>query len=194
MRSLFCTILFLLPALYAAPIDPSLSSFELRERKHVDVYDFDGEYEKLENIDIDARRKQRVEVLLTGIFPTLKTVDYQGTFGNLIGKLSGNFPHLSTVNFLCKSAMMQFDFSGKWQKNCEITIRGTTGDIVLTLPKDVGIIVNTKKMPTGKVVVNDLKKKGMGWMAKTYVNEQLETSPVTLTFNVEVTTGRIVIN
>src|SRR5687768_7027847 len=101
-------ILFFVPTLPAEHIDPSVSSFELRERKYrVDVFDFTGEYTLLENIDIDGRRKKRVEMFLTGAYPLLEKVNYEGSFGSVIGKLTGSFPKLAIVNFLCSSAAMQ---------------------------------------------------------------------------------------
>ncbi|NGX53309.1 MAG: hypothetical protein K1000chlam4_00017 [Chlamydiae bacterium] len=194
MRWIFFTLLFCIPTLHAERIDPTLSSFEQREKKHVDLFDFSGEYENLEDIDIDARRKKRVEVLLTGTYPVLESINYEGNFGSLTGKLSGSFPKLSLVNFLCKSAIMKLDLTGKWEHDCELNIRATAGDILLTIPTDVGVIIHTKRLPIGKVIVNDLTKKGLGWTKKTFINELYEESPVTLTLNLEVSKGRIIIN
>lgn len=205
---LFWFCFSLIPVLNAAPIDPSTAKFEVKEREkfRVDVFDFSGEYPQLENIDIDARRKKRVEMLLTGDYPILEKINYEGSFGSLIGKLTGSFANLTTVNFLCSSSAMQLDLTGNWQKDCEINIQGSTGNIVITLPKNVGLTVHTKTGPTGKVINNlELTKKGWGWMQKTYINDisnfekdpenkESETDPVQIVINIEVTKAKIHLN
>jgi len=175
MKKLFLLLILFLGIfsdLRAEKVDPSASSYELREKSkfRTDVFDFSGAYPNLENIDIDARRKKRVEMLLTGDYPLLEKVNYEGSFGNMIGKFTGSFPKLTLVNFLSSSAAMEIDLTGEWKQSCEINVRGSTGNISLTLPKDVGVIVHTKTGTSGKVVNNGLTKKGWGWTNKTFVN------------------------
>ncbi|NGX45592.1 MAG: hypothetical protein K940chlam2_00748 [Chlamydiae bacterium] len=193
MRYLFLFLLFSTTSVFALRIDPSTSSFEQREKKYIDTFDFSGSYEKLENIDIDARRKKRVELLLTGEYPALESINYEGSFGSLSGKLLGSFPELSKVVFACSSATMDLDLSGEWKQDCEINIASPKGEIVLTLPKNVGIIVHAKRQPLGTILVEGLQKKGMGWMNKTYINSEYGENPITLTLNLVVTEGKIVL-
>lgn len=179
-------------------IDPSSRSFEARppQRMRVDTYDFEGEYPELEKIEIDARRKKNVEFLLTGEYPALETLNYEGTFGILKGELTGNFPKLSAINFLCTSCAMRLDLAADWKQSCTIHIRGADEDIVLNLPKNVGLVIHTKVGVKGKVVVCEKLKK-MGWFRifkKTYENPLAKTAPVVLTIHVETTDGRIVLN
>ncbi len=195
-RLLFaCFLLIFSPSLFALRIDPSSSTYESKEKKfRIDTFDFSGEYPNLENIDIDGRRKKRVEMDLSGEYPLLEKINYEGSFGNLIGKLTGSFPKLALVNFLCSSATMQLDLDGEWKQDCEVNIRGSTGNIELILPKDVGVIVHTKTDALGKVLNSCLKKKGWGFLEKTYVNDLYSTAPVKLTINIEVTKAKIFIN
>lgn len=192
--------LFLSGGLYALDIqhkiDSSASSFTTRqEKKRVDVYDFSGAFHQLENIDIDAKRKKRVELYLTGEYPNLETVIYEGSFGSLKGELTGHFPKLTSVDILCTSCAMNFDLIGKWEKSCEINIRGMKEDIYLTLPKDIGIIVRTHVGARGRVFAGDLKKKGwLGVLNKTYRNPLAETADIVLTINVETSDGNIYLN
>lgn len=183
-------------SLLALKIDPSSSVYELREKKfRVDLFDFSGEYPHLENIDIDAKRKKRVEMLLTGEYPLLETINYEGTFGSMIGKFTGSFPKLTLANFVCSSATMQFDLTGDWQQSCEINIRGTTGQILVTLPKDVNVTVNTKTGPLGKVINSNLVKKGWGVLNKTFVNKQVpDEAVIHLNVNIETEKGKITLN
>jgi hypothetical protein len=192
---LFVVLFLFSSGLWATKVDPETTSFSHHEEKRyrVDTFDFSGEYPQLENIDIDARRKKRVELNLTGEYPLLEKINYEGSFGSLAGRLTGKFSSLSSVTISCSSAAMQLDFSGKWEKNCEITIRGSTGDILLVLPKDIGVLVKTKTSPTGKVQNLSLSKKGWGWMNKTFVNEHYAVSPILLTINIEATKANVII-
>jgi len=126
----------------------------------------------------------------------LHTLNYEGSFGELTGQLTGNYPKLKLVNLLCTSCAMDLNLNGNWQKSCVINIRGEKEDIVLSLPTGVGLIINTHVGATGKVVAKEGLKK-QGWMKvlnKTYHNALVETAPVVLTLNIETTSGNIVLN
>ncbi|MFZ0564954.1 MAG: hypothetical protein WAM28_02015 [Chlamydiales bacterium] len=193
MKSLF--FLLLVSPLWANPIDPSISSYEVQKKMQVEVYDFSGDFPNLKNIDIDARRKKRVEFILTGNYPLLEEITYEGGFGIFQGDLTGNFPNLSRISFLCTSCCMNFDLTGNWAKSCEINIRGMKENVIIKLPKEeVGIVVHTKTSAGRKVVVNDLRKKGWGILNKTFVNELYNEADVTLILNVETTEGSIILN
>lgn len=193
---IFSFFLLSTSSLLALKVDPSSSVYELKERKfRVDVFDFSGEYPHLENIDIDARRKKRVEMLLTGEYPLLESINYEGTFGSMIGKFTGSFPKLTLANFVSSSASMQFDLTGEWKQSCEINIRGTTGQILVILPKDVNVTVNTKTGALGKVINNTLIKKGWGVLSKTFVNKQVPDESAThLVVNIETEKGKITLD
>ncbi len=88
---------------------------------------------------------------------------------------------------------MNFDLSGNWQKDCTIYIRGREEEVIINLPKEIGVVVNTKTSPGVKVLQGDLKKKGRGIWNKTFVNEFAEEDVVVLTVNIETTKGRIIL-
>lgn len=196
MRFLFF-LLFLASPLCAEQIDRQASSYQLRKiNQRVDKFDFSGDFPNLENIDIDARRKKRVEFNLSGDYPLLTSVNYEGTFGHLKGDLTGNYPVLNLVNLLCTSCAMQLDLTGDWKQSCQINIRGQKEDIVIKLPDGVGLIIHTKVGLNGKVFPKEGLKK-QGWyhvLNKTYKNALAETAPIVLTLNIEATDGRIVLN
>lgn len=200
MKKFLCFLLLLsgFAAAEQISIDPSSRSFEMRKlNKRVDVFDFSGEFPNLENIDIDAKRRKRVEFYLTGDFPLLETLTYEGCFGFLKSELTGNFPLLREINFLCTSCAMTFDLTADWQRSCDITIRGMDEDVILKLPKDVGLIIHTKTAPNGKVILGSEELKKKGWFRiwkKTYRNPLVATSDVVLTINVETKKGCIILN
>jgi hypothetical protein len=165
------------------------------KKQRVDVYDFEGTYPELEHIHIDAKRKKNVVFHLTGEYPALARVNYEGSFGVLSGELTGVFPQLEMINFLCSNCAIDLDLTAQWSRCCEINIRGVDEDIVLILPKDVGLEISTKVALKGKVLpCEGLKKKGrLGILKKTYVNDLLETSPIVLKINIELAEGHIIL-
>ncbi len=191
----YLLILFLCAPLLAVKIDPTVSSFEQREHKQrIDVYDFKGEYPDLEKIDIDGRRKKNVEIYLSGNYPLLKKITYDGGFGVLIGELTGDYPELRTVDIKCGDANMELDLRGKWHQSCTINIAGLKENISIDLPTDVGVIVNTKTKLRGKVISNQMKKQGrLQIFNKTFHNDLVQTAPVVVTLNVDLTDGRIIL-
>lgn len=180
---------------FVTSVDKGASSFEMRKKMRVDVFDFSGGYPNLENIDIDAKRKKRVEFTLTGEYPILETIQYDGSFGILTGKLTGNFPKLRSVNFLCGSCAINLDLSSDWKQSCEINVRGAKENVILKLPKSVGLIVHTKTGVNGKVIpAEGFKKQGwFGVLNKTYHNPLVETAEIVLTLNIETTDGNIIL-
>lgn len=196
-RFSFLVICFLTVAsLYAevSKIDPDATAYKLKEKKWVDTFDFTGVYPNLEEIEIDAKKKYRVEMLLTGEYPVLEQIEYHGGYGILKGKLTGHFPQVEEVVIDCNNAQINLDLRGEWEKDCHITIRGTTGDIALKLPKNIGVVAHTK-LKGGKVISSHLVKQGRGWRNKTFVNELVgHEDTITLTLDVESTKGSILLN
>jgi hypothetical protein len=176
-------------------IDPSSRTFEMRPcvKERVDVFDFAGCYPELKKIDIEARKKKNVEFILTGDYPTLETVTYEGSFGVLKGKLTGNFPLLDRMQFLCSQCAMDLDLTSQWQKSCVIRIKGADEKIVVTLPANVGLVVHTKTALKGKVLPREdlIKKNRFGVCNKTFENSLAETAPIVLTLYIEAGDGCI---
>lgn len=175
--------------------DPSSRTIEMPapRKTRVDVFDFSGSYPELEKIVINARRKKHVEFFLSGEYPLLERVVYEGSFGVLNGKLTGKFPRLSEVIFSCTNCAMEFNLNGTWERSCDIQIRGADQDIILELPKDLGLIVHTKTAVKGKVYPNEQLRKvnRFGYLNKTFANELAQTAPIVLTIHIEGGEGRI---
>jgi hypothetical protein len=190
VKSLFFFILLCTASLWAERADPTARTFERRVPLQKEVYDFSGDYPELEKIDIDATRKMRVEVSMTGNYPLLERILYEGGFGTLNGKLTGHFPNLTTIEFLCGSCAMDFDLRGRWEKSCTLRFCGRDENIILKLPSDIGIRIHTKTGLEGKVIVEaPLTKEGFfAIWSKRYSNELAETASIVL--DLEVITGK----
>jgi len=181
--------------LLATRIDPSLTSFEQRQREHrVDVYDFAGEYPHLTKIDIDARRKKCVELQLTGDYPVLEKILYEGGFGSLEGNLTGQYPVLKTAQFLCGNAAMQLNFQGQWEKSCRISIRGGTETVHIKLPESVGVTARVRSKLGAKIDAGPLQKQVKWWHMtdRTYANSLAQTAEIVLHLDIEVGDAQVV--
>ncbi len=194
VRYILFSLLFV-GTLVGGEADRSIRAFEEKvpQKRKIDTYDFSGDYPELSTVEIDARRKKNVEVLLNGEYPVLEEVVYEGSYGKLVGDLTGYFPRLSSVSIACGSAKMEIDLRGVFEKSCEIYIRGLKEEVVLSLPEGVGLVVHTHNTP-GIPVVNrsDLKKKGwFGFTKKTFQNPLAKEAPVVLTIYIETTNGAI---
>ena len=190
-------LIFLLSAsLFGDSSSHDIRSYEAgkKPKVHVDAYDFSGSYPQLENIAIDASRQMRVTMDLSGEYPLLKKINYEGTFGSLVGTLTGHFPLLEEISFLCSSTAIKLNLKGTWEKNCTVNLIGGRGDVELILPKNVGVVINTKVGIKGRVINRAFEKKGRGILKKTYINPEQENAPIQLTFNIEMGEGRVILN
>lgn len=148
----FLLFLFLFPciSLSALRIDPNSASFSQREKKHIEQYDFQGDYLELKNIDIDARKKMHVELLLSGNYPVLEKINFMGGFGAITGNLTGSFPKLKEIAIACTKATLDLDLDAKWDKECLISVV-CTGPTTINLPKNTGFHLTVCSSPLGKV-------------------------------------------
>jgi hypothetical protein len=195
LKNFLFTLLFS-TSLFADSSSHEIKSFEAgkKPKVHVEAYDFSGSYPQLENIAIDATRQMRVTMDLSGDYPLLKKINYEGTFGSLVAKLTGHFPALEEISFRCSSTAMKLDLNAPWEKNCTIHLIGGRGDLELHLPKNVGIVIHTKVGVKGRVINKAFEKKGRGILKKTYINPAQENAPIQLTLNIEMGEGRVILN
>lgn len=207
---LFLLLLLFSTPLLAEKINPDSKSYvTIQKERRVETYDFSGDFPELEEINIDAKRKMRVEMVLNGNYPSLKDFLYVGSFGTFEGVVTGHFSKIKEMTFACGSSSVCLDFNGTWDKDCVINVHNNYGDVTLKLPQNVALTVSTKVGPTGKIVSNDkslLKKKSLNWMHKSFCN--LDGHPylfpnekkppnselVHLHFNIEVKEGVITLN
>lgn len=187
MHSVFMFLsLFLFP-ITQGEITQNTQSFEYVEKKQVDRFNFSGNYPQLENIDIDATRKYRVEMLLDGNYPILSDIRYKGSIGELKVKMTGTFHKLTSAEYFLGSTQAKIDLRGSYKKPCTIHLTSSKGDVTVTLPKDTGYTVTVHQGPTGRVRT-ELKQKGYGWLERHYENAIVEK---TLTIEIETKEGTI---
>ncbi|MEF9496656.1 hypothetical protein [Chlamydia sp. 04-14] len=160
------------------------------EKFYIDRFNFSGEFPDMETMEIHAQRKKRVHFDASGEFPKLESIVYNGSFGFLRAKLTGNYPELTSLVFACSSCKMDLDFRGRWQQNTTISVSNESEPLTLTFPKNVGVIVHTKVSTKGKVVLEgDFEKRGRGIWNKTYHNPLVGIAPITLVFEVRSGSG-----
>ncbi|MEG1542267.1 MAG: hypothetical protein RRZ67_02475 [Victivallaceae bacterium] len=172
------------------PHDTSIQSFSGKSEFYTEEMDFSGIYPHLENINIDATRKKRVELNLSGSYPVLKTVFYRGSFGTLAVNACGDLPVLENASFLCSSCHLLLDLSGQWSKSASITVKNENEDIRLIFPADIGVIVRTTTGLKGKVSsAMGFRKVSGSWNKKMFVNDKYPDASVRLTVDI-VTCGK----
>ncbi len=172
-------------------INRNSSSYEMRKKTRIDHFDFSGEFQNLDRIDIDGRRLKDVKIDLTGVYPLLESITFESSFGELEGRLTGHFLTLKEINFLCGSTAVKLDCSGGFDQPCTVHLL-SKGDIYLKLPQNVSVVAYTKTV-TGRVKT-PLKKKGWGILNKTFVNSLYDESlPPHLTLHIETNAGTIIL-
>lgn len=197
-------------SLFAEKIDPQAKSYvTIQKERRVDTFDFSGTYPELEEINIDAKKKMRVEMVLNGSYPVLKDFLYVGCFGTFDGIVTGHFHAIKEMTFACGSSSCSLDFTGTWDQDCTINIKNNYGDVAIKLPENVAITLETKVGPAGKIICHNeslLKKKTLNWMRKSFCNlsghpylfpnEKNPPNPdlVHLHFNIDVKEGVITLN
>lgn len=173
-------------------VDKSITSFGMKQKPRIDLFDFSGEYVNLQDIDIDGKRLKEVEMLLTGTYPVLKSISFDGGLGSVDANLTGEFPVLEKINFVCNAAALKLDLTGQWKQDCSINIDSLCGEVNLILPKDVGVVVYSKN-GLWRLHKGELKKKG--WLKnKHYFNELYEKAPITLHINIVAKEGHVTLN
>lgn len=180
---LLLSLFIALSGLYAFG-SPQIGNYLSEDEKFfVDAFDFSGEYPEMETIEIHAQRKKRVTLDVSGNFPKLESIVYQGSFGLLQAQMTGTYPELSSLTMQCTACKMQMDFRGEWKQNAFITASNEQEPMIVILPKNVGVVVHTKTTFKGKVYVEgDYTKQGRGIWNRVYHNPLVGISPITLTF------------
>jgi hypothetical protein len=79
------------------------------------------------------------------------------------------------------------DLTGNWSHDVSVTVRGGVGDITINLPADMGVRVNSDTALVS-VTATGLTRDDDG-----YSNDALGTAPFTLTLDLEVGVGSVVL-
>lgn len=95
---------------------------------------------------------------------------------------------LNTLNITTGVGETVLDLQGAWKQDLNASITTGVGEVMVKLPEEIGVIVNT-----GGVVV-DFDMGGLEWDkdAKAYVNDVYGDSDVTLRLNIKTGVGDIV--
>jgi hypothetical protein len=80
---------------------------------------------------------------------------------------------------------VRLDLSGQWETDANISIDAGVGEVTVVLPSDVGVIVDAG------VGLGDLNASGFRIQGDNYVNDAYETSPITLSIDLQGGVGEI---
>ena len=146
-----------------------------------------GNQEALTSIDLSTTSGS-VGLDLSGSFPELQTLSLGDSSGKISLVTSGSFQALSSLQIKDTSGSITIVLGGSWGNDLSSTIRTSSGSVSIKLPNDVGVRV-TASVSSGNITAN-----GLHLADGAYVNDAYGTSPVTLTFDIKVSSGNITLS
>lgn len=128
------------------------------------------------------------QVRLSGVYPSLASIDLQSGTGGIDLGMVGRFPAIRTVNLHSGTGGLDVDLTGEWKQNVAVSIDKGVGGTTLRLPKDVGVVVRVDRS-LSKVTGDGMRLRGQD-----YVNDAYGRSRVTLDISVKQGVGDIRLN
>lgn len=197
MKNVFAIIFilsfFASAQIFADLVDTDVSSVESSTKsKNAKDYTFSGKYPFLQTVSLDEQY-QSVNLLLAGDFPILQSVHLSTTSGAIKGKFAGHFSQLEEISAHSSSGELRLDFTGEWGNPCNIELATTSGGIYVKLPQGINVLVKTHTS-SGRVQARSLVQIESRRGERVYSNSNDRSQSPVLTFDIETTSGRIVLN
>lgn len=82
--------------------------------------------------------------------------------------------HIDQMNFTGGAGNFNLDFSGNWQESARVSIDAGLSNLTLTVPRDVGVRVNTGDKPLANVNTEGFRREGKAWVNDAYGQSELE--------------------
>ncbi len=143
-----------------------------------------GNQTVLKSVDVSTA-SGTIGLNLDGEFAALQSLSLSESSGDIDVIAAGDFAALSNLQIKDTSGNTTLDLGGSWGRNLDATIRTSSGNVTVKLPSNVGIRVTTS-VSSGHVTATGLHLENGA-----YVNDAYGTSPVTLSFDIHVTSGNI---
>jgi len=99
--------------------------------------------------------------------------------------LNGNYSSLSNVDIDLSSGNAFIDLSGNWERDAQVELAASSGQITLRLPQDVGVYVDAHTS-SGNIKANGFRLDG-----DNYFNDAYGESNVTIHVKATVSSGNI---
>jgi hypothetical protein len=182
-----------------------LETIELEQIGGTLALQLGGATPELTIVEIEAH-DAAVNIDLSGGFVRLRELSMDGGSGPVTAKLTGAFAKLEKVEVDTTTGSVALDLSGVWTGDSIIWVETTDGGCEVKLPADVGVIVypSTGSGETDLKGLRELKREENrdlhksyrrmilpGESTQSYVNSAYGTAPVTLTLDLNTTTGDI---
>lgn len=160
------------------------------------TYDFKGNFPQLDQLTIENRHQETLELLLPGTYANLKHIDLKSEKGRSTIDLTGTFPSLEGGTIQTSKGPVIINLKGDFKRPVTLNIKGSEGTLELVLPRNYPIRLRTVA-PKGKVFnKSPLKEKNNGYFSfKTARSFALHpnTKLPTLTLKVELDKGNIIL-
>ena len=82
--------------------------------------------------------------------------------------------HFHQMNFIGGAGNFNLDFSGNWQESGRVSIDAGLGNLILTLPHDIGVKVDAGGKALAKVSAEGFHSQGTAWVNDAYGKSRLE--------------------
>jgi hypothetical protein len=82
--------------------------------------------------------------------------------------------HFHQMNFIGGAGNFNLDFTGDWQESSRVNINAGLGNLILTLPHDIGVKVDTGDKALVNVSATGLRRQETAWVNDAYGKSQLE--------------------
>jgi hypothetical protein len=94
--------------------------------------------------------------------------------------------HFDHMNFTGGAGNFNLDFTGDWQESARVSIDAGLSNLTLTVPRDVGVRIDTGDQPLANVNANGFRRQGTAW-----VNDAYDKSDVELIISVNIGLGNL---
>lgn len=122
---------------------------------------------------------------VAGEHPLLTAINIDSNSGRVNLGLTGNYDILSTIDSETNNSDITLDLTGNWEESLEGTFTGgTSNDVTLILPKDVGVSVTIDS-------TNEVTADGFHNNSNTYTNDAYGETAVSLNINITFQRGDV---
>ncbi len=82
--------------------------------------------------------------------------------------------HFDQMNFTGGAGNFELDFSGDWQESARVSIDAAATNLRMTLPRDIGVKVDTGDQALVNVNVIGFRRRGTAWVNDAYGEREVE--------------------
>ena len=145
-----------------------------------------GQLDDLRRIDA-ATSSGNMDLTLDGVFQRLEMIELDESSGNIDLTLGGEFNALQRINIDSSSGNTTVRVAGNWTIDLLGTVDTSSGNVTLVVPADIGVRISAD-VSSGNINADGFRMDGGD-----YVNDAFGTTDVSLEFEIDVSSGNIIL-